>query len=292
MRRPSMPSLLTSLSRARLAARAVLCSLFFTCAASAQSQTEVLVSVDDNTLIQATSGVFSAGAAQYFFAGRVGVNGEGTLRRGALRFDLSSLPVNATIQSVSLRLYCSAVGLPNQFPIALKRLLAPWGEAGSVAFGGGGAPPEPGDATWVHRFFPNEFWTAPGGDFVQTASATRNVGAVGFYTWNSTPALVADVQGWVTSPATNHGWLVQGNETTLQSAKRFDSREAGPTTRPQLTVIYTIGVVGDLNGDGKVNSSDLAILLGNWGGTGVGNIDNIGVVDAADLAFLLSKWTG
>jgi hypothetical protein len=46
----------------------------------------------------------------------------------------------------------------------------------------------------------------------------------------------------------------------------------------------------DLNGDGSVNASDLAILLGNWGGAGAGDINGSGTVDAADLAILLSNW--
>ena len=49
-------------------------------------------------------------------------------------------------------------------------------------------------------------------------------------------------------------------------------------------------VVGDLDGDGLVNASDLAILLGQWGGTGSADLDGNGVVDAADLAQLLGAW--
>ncbi|MDZ4755449.1 MAG: hypothetical protein SGJ09_09155 [Phycisphaerae bacterium] len=49
-------------------------------------------------------------------------------------------------------------------------------------------------------------------------------------------------------------------------------------------------VRGDLDGDGMVGASDLAILLGNWGGTGVGDLDHDGVVGASDLGLLLSHW--
>ena len=124
-------------------------------------------------------------------------------------------------------------------------------------------------------------------------SASRSVGGQGTYTWNSTAQLVADVQGWVNQPTTNFGWLVQGNEVTLQSVKRFDSREAGAATRPQLTVVYTPPVANpaDLNNDTVVNAADLAILLSAWGTTGPGDINNSGSVDGADLAALLSAWT-
>lgn len=50
------------------------------------------------------------------------------------------------------------------------------------------------------------------------------------------------------------------------------------------------GNPADLNQDGAVNASDIAILLGNWGGGGVGDIDQDGTVGAQDLAALLGAW--
>jgi hypothetical protein len=253
----------------------------------------VLVPVADNTLIEDPNGAFSAGRASYFFAGRVGNNGGTTKRRGAIRFDLSSIPAGSTVTSVTLRLVCSAAGSTTSQTISLRRMNASWGEGASLAFGGGGAPSEPGDATWVHRFYPSTTWATAGGQFNATASASRAVAGTGTYTWSSTTQLVADVQGWVNNPATNFGWLVQGNETTLQSVKRFDSREAGAMMRPQLTVVYTppVSNPADLNNDSVVNSADLGILLSSWGGTGVADIDQSGTVDSADLGVLLSAWT-
>ena len=46
----------------------------------------------------------------------------------------------------------------------------------------------------------------------------------------------------------------------------------------------------DLNGDTTVDSQDLAILLGNWGGAGVGDINGDGTVDSQDLAVMLGAW--
>ncbi len=52
-------------------------------------------------------------------------------------------------------------------------------------------------------------------------------------------------------------------------------------------------VTGDLTGDGLVNASDLAQLLGSWGVCGgcPADIDGDGTVTAADLAMLLGNWT-
>jgi hypothetical protein len=46
----------------------------------------------------------------------------------------------------------------------------------------------------------------------------------------------------------------------------------------------------DLNGDRVVSGSDLGLLLGNWGGSGIGDINNSGVVDGSDLGSLLGAW--
>lgn len=46
---------------------------------------------------------------------------------------------------------------------------------------------------------------------------------------------------------------------------------------------------GDLDGNGSVGASDLAVLLGGWG-TPAGDITGDGTTDAADLAVLLGAW--
>jgi hypothetical protein len=53
-------------------------------------------------------------------------------------------------------------------------------------------------------------------------------------------------------------------------------------------------VVGDLDGDGAVNATDLAILLGSWGRCGgcAADLDGDGAVSAPDLGILLGAWTG
>lgn len=50
-------------------------------------------------------------------------------------------------------------------------------------------------------------------------------------------------------------------------------------------------VPGDLDGDGSVGAADLAILLGQWGGSGSADFDNDGSVGAADLAVMLGLWS-
>jgi chitodextrinase len=49
-------------------------------------------------------------------------------------------------------------------------------------------------------------------------------------------------------------------------------------------------LLGDLNGDHKVNIYDLSILLSHWGKPGAGDFNNNGKVDIFDLSVLLSKY--
>jgi hypothetical protein len=51
------------------------------------------------------------------------------------------------------------------------------------------------------------------------------------------------------------------------------------------------GTPGDIDGDGVVDSTDLGILLSQWGGPGSADLDASGLVDSADLGILLAGWT-
>lgn len=193
----------------------------------------------DNTLFESGTGNLSNGAGPNMFAGR---NSQGSLRRALVRFDLSDIPDGAIVTSVSLTMFASQTQ-GGATDVGLHRVLQQWGEAGSSSNGGGGAPAEAGDATWLHTFYDSSLWTTPGGDFVATPSAAQSATDPGFYTWASTPELVADVQQWigVDGAAESFGWAILGLETSNGTAKRFDTHEhATIANRPVLTVEYII----------------------------------------------------
>jgi hypothetical protein len=192
----------------------------------------------DNTLYQydPADGDTSNALGLHFFAGETAMN---ELRRGVLAFDIAgNIPPASTITAVSLSLNMSRTPTTTDYVVELHKLLADWGEGTSVAPGeeGDGAPATPNDATWRHRFFDTIFWTTQGGDFSATVSASQLVGAVGQYTWSSAQ-MVADAQAWLDNPASNFGWLVLGDETTIGTAKRFDTRESA--SPPMLTIEFT-----------------------------------------------------
>src|SRR6266508_6305444 len=150
------------------------------------------------------------------------------IRRGVVAFDIAgSIPPGSTITGVSLSMHMSRTLFETAQTVELHRLLADWGEGTSDASGqeGGGAPATTNDATWRHRFYSAIFWTTQGADFSATVSASQSVGVIGDYTWSSLQ-MVADVQSWLNTPATNFGWLVKGDESTSITAMRFDTRES------------------------------------------------------------------
>jgi hypothetical protein len=59
-------------------------------------------------------------------------------------------------------------------------------------------------------------------------------------------------------------------------------------------VTGAVTVAGDLDGNGSVDSADMALLLSNWGASAFGenpyDLDGDGVVGAGDLAVLVNNW--
>lgn len=208
--------------------------------ASAQPVSVSLTPSKDNSIYD-DSGDLSNGAGQYLFSGLTRLN---QIRRGLLAFGniTAQIPSGATIQSATLTLNLSKTSISSGRTVGLYPLVADWGEGTSDATGaeGTGTTATTDDATWTHRFYPNQTWSSVGGDYTATASATTTVSTLGSYTWSSSQ-MAQDVQNWLDSPNSNFGWILIGNESMAQSAARFDSRE-NPTTgsRPLLEIVYSL----------------------------------------------------
>lgn len=253
---------------------AVAVPLFVALPAAAGTETIVLSPTADALIYLDGFGDTGNGSGEYFHIGKT-ISSE--LRRSLLRFDIAgSIPAGATIESASLRLYCSRT-LAASFPASLHALAADWGEGPSNPTGNEGAPAAaaPGDVTWVFRFYEPGFsgprWTNLGGDFAPTPSATTSVGGEGqFYTWSSAQ-MAADCQAWLDAPSGDFGWILLGAEGVAgRTSKRFDSRTNPSTaTRPTLTIEYTIG---------NDCAADLAAPFG--------------VLDLADIQFFVAAFLG
>jgi len=57
-----------------------------------------------------------------------------------------------------------------------------------------------------------------------------------------------------------------------------------------INVTCTTICVGDVDGSGTVDGSDLGLLLSQWGGPGSADLDGSGIVDGADMGLLLAAW--
>ena len=149
----------------------------------------------------------------------------GVHNRGLLRFDLTGIPANASINSVTLSITVTTDPTsPANFD--LKRVLQNWDES---------------QVTWNNRLDSTP-WGIGGGlsgtDFFAVASATTQLSA-GVKTFDS-GGLISDVGAWVSDPTSNHGWiLMANNEATAGTGKQFASRE-DPDNTPVLTVDYDV----------------------------------------------------
>jgi hypothetical protein len=194
----------------------------------------------DATIYNDNVGNRSDGQSSGLYVGRAGINSFWPVRRALIAFDVAAaVPAGSVITGVQVKLFLSKTTTANK-TVDLHRVTTDWNEGPSVGQSGNGATAQVGDSTWLHTYWNTQFWTTPGGDFVATPSASATVGnTYVYYTWASTPALVSDVQGWVSAPATNFGWIVRGPETSGTSAKKFESGESLPAFLPLLEITFT-----------------------------------------------------
>ena len=178
---------------------------------------------------------------------------------------------------------------------------------GSVAVGQAFMPP----------FSLNAFrWTAAGGmeSVGPPMSACRACSADGaimggerveFGTPGTTAWIQMDDKAWVDLKdyliaeqglgAAIEGWKLQtiqdisaDGRTIVGSGINPEGCEQGFLVRIDLPATNDIA---DMNGDGFVNSQDLAILLSAWGSSGgAADMNQDGAVNSADLAIMLSRW--
>lgn len=242
----------------------------------------------------------SNGAGSSLFCGRTGTSPgpSGIQHRALMAFDVASaIAPGSTITSAALEMTLSAASLfGSDNTHTLHRVLSDWGEGESDVFGGAGAAPQAGDATWEHTFYPDQFWDTEGGDFDPTVSGSAVVGGpddvATTYIWGSTLQMVADVQLWVDDPQSDFGWMMIGDEANFHTAKTFGSRTFGfPDQLPRLIVEFEPPACAYDCGeaDGEVNVVDLLALLAQWGAGGSCDADG-GGVDIEDLLALLAAW--
>lgn len=205
----------------------------------------------NNQAANSANGNYGAGGSELLQVGYASPTG--IYARTLIQFDLSSLPANAIIESVSLELTLGSSGsfVPE---IAVYKMNQSWTE-GTTSFctynaacntQGMAISPGGTDVTWNETSYSGTGanpWTMTGGTFSAQASATSIDLGASTILYNSN-GLKDDVQGWVSNSAINHGWILKTEFITNTSAmRRFRSREgavaSGDTsTAPKLVITY------------------------------------------------------
>ena len=172
-----------------------------------------------------------------------------------IRFDLDTLPVDAEITSVKLRLYYfEDFGLPNDgwVEVSAHRLLRNWTEG----TGGGGAGRTGVSAQYRHAAPDNSSWESqlarhPIQDRQSSSDASaicygNDLSSYGWKTWESA-ALTATVADWYDNPGSNLGWVLDRSDDSGDTDYYvvFRSREFGDNPseqelRPELEIEYYI----------------------------------------------------
>ncbi|RKH46060.1 DNRLRE domain-containing protein [Corallococcus sicarius] len=180
--------------------------------------------VSETSLLQSTPGV-NTGADTTLRMDRDYPTSSGQVSNGLLRFDVSAIPANATVQSVRLTVFVkNATTGEGYFVHAAGRA---WNEA---------------QATWTNATSTTA-WAAGGAsgatDRGATSFATLLPGATGSYGVDLNAEGVAAVQGWVQNAGTNHGFVLDAL-TNMDGLELDSSESATLANRPKLTVTYAL----------------------------------------------------
>jgi len=153
-----------------------------------------------------------------FHANAWTAQGVSFIDRGLIEFNLTSIPLNATVISATLTFHTNLNSINYQLNYGdnaawLIRVLAPW---------------QVDQVTWNTQ---PEIATS---NFINLPQITVN-DTVG-YNVNVT----IDVQNMVTNPGANFGWIIKLQTEAIYIARNFASSDnAVPEWRPKLTVIYS-----------------------------------------------------
>jgi len=154
-------------------------------------------------------------------------------KRTLVRFDLTSIPTNATIASAGLTLTKIGGTAAAARNVSVHRLSTNWTE--------NTLNDANGDVNWKQRTNGIN-WKAQGGDFVSAGEATNSVGtANGPYTWDVTSAIA--LARSAPGPTTTNGFLFRYNMSKLlNDTVIFGSSENVAGNGPKLVVIYSAGI--------------------------------------------------
>ncbi len=170
---------------------------------------------------------------------------------GLVQFDLTQLPGGLTaaqIQKATLTLFLDHVSFGGSVNIDAVSASTPWGEL--TVTGDSGISP---------------------GVAVNTLVTTNT--AETFIAVDATSA----VQGWITTPSSNNGFMIQANGSTNV---QFDSKENTTTSHPAILTIVLVSV-GPTGATGSIGTNGNNGAPGATGPTGVAGSTGVGTAGPA-----------
>ena len=201
----------------------LLMTLFVGLTVTSSAQTIIQLTPVADTYLDASNSTTNYGTTTFF-----SIEGENTrLKRALLKFDLSTLPSNATIVSASLVLQKVGTDVTaNDVSVYRMGTTTPaqnWTETG---------------ASW-DKYTGSSSWTVSGAnsDIFATPYATTSVSANGSYSWTVT-SLVND---WVNNSIANNGIMLRANpeQSGNQPLFDFNSKQAA-SNQPVLVITYSL----------------------------------------------------
>jgi spore coat protein A len=242
-----------------------------------------LRAVLDNTIYSESDSSFGGGWCLQVGRPNLSRPNQILIRRALIQFDLTSIPAGSKIVFARLNLFRLEQGGPGN-SLRVYRLAQDWGE-GSSGAGDQCAPPPrlfgraptESASTWNYRFFgPRAVWetgtgaTSPGGNFQRSFSDSEFVSPFNQDVGLASGGITSDVADWVRDPASNHGWILLGDEENLGTGLRFASRQdALPSHTPSLTVSFTLPTGACCKPDGTCDlttRSECSAQSGSYGG--------------------------
>ncbi|HEY52656.1 MAG TPA: DNRLRE domain-containing protein, partial [Caldilineae bacterium] len=155
-------------------------------------------------------------------------NSGGPVRKSLIRFDLSALPENATVDQATLSL--NVVGFENSaLNVSAYRMVRDW---------------DVNTATW-EQASASAPWDAPGASGADHASAATDqawISGLGWYDFD----VSADVRAFVDGGATNYGWLMEPDWVYSLISVAAAEYSADAALRPKLEILYTLPSSGAL----------------------------------------------
>lgn len=141
------------------------------------------------------------------------------------------------------------------------------------------------------RWYSNSLGQNPNADVFRVEVSSNN-GATWVPLETVGPTGAEVVGGWFQKEFNVLNYVAATNQFKI----RFIADDAGGGSLIEAAVdeirlrVFRCDANADVNGDGIVDASDLALVLGSWGLAGAGDLNGDGTTDATDLAILLANW--